>query len=151
MKKLVLFSFLATAIITSTISCKKDSNTPAPTDQAGTIVGKWNYQGEIVTVNHPNNPPETTTNKYTNGESVQFLENGTGSDYNTSFKYTVSGKVLTISYDAYVSNGVTHNAKVVTATINQLTTIKLTLHINDTYKDTNGALNGNDIIQYLVK
>jgi hypothetical protein len=145
MKKLLLIAFLGISLITLAIGCKKDSNT------AETIVGKWDLEGDSLTVYNAGNiissgPAMSKTINY-----IQFKADGSGNDLYTTFTYKIKGKTLTISYAPYILLSVAHGGSVANATIRALTKNKLTIFAEDIFKDGNGLKNGSDRILYLVR
>jgi hypothetical protein len=151
MKKLLLIAFLGMSFIFLTTGCKKETTQKNTDDNSISIVGKWNYKNDVVSIYTKSKLTGGGPYTYSNGEYIQFNNNGTGRDQNTTFTYTVKNKEITISYAAYTKGGDTYDADVSTAAITELSDNKLTLYYDSTFKDSDNLLNGNEVTEYLVR
>lgn len=149
MKKLLLFAFFGLFII-SVNGCKKE-NTTKQTQETPLIVGKWNYKSDQVNIYTKSKITGGGPYTYTGGEFIQFNKDGSGSDYNTTFTYTVKNNTLTINYAAYILGGSTYDAETVVSQIKELSANKLTLYYDFTFRDSGNLLNGNEVTEYLTK
>ncbi|MEB0263309.1 MULTISPECIES: lipocalin family protein [unclassified Mucilaginibacter] len=107
MKKLLFIALLLTACTLAFTGCKKSSENPSSVSKSQ-ITGKWFYV-KIV--------EDGDTETFTDGEYIDFNENGTANDSmdNDNGQWSLSGNKLTI-----VSNNQTHVATVDKITNNEL-------------------------------
>lgn len=157
MKKHFIYCILLFALAL-TAGCKPDpvdyNHTP-PTDTVKAdikiLIGKWNYTSDDVKfyINGILIPSDPYT--YSNGEYIQFNEDGTGKDYNNSFTYTLKDDQLTINYSAYLDGDVPMDSVIQTCTIKELSDSKLTLYFDNSFKDSNNILSGSVMMEYLSR
>jgi hypothetical protein len=125
--------------------------TTVKVDSIKLLVGKWNYTSNEVKfyIGGMLTAPDPYT--YSNGEFIQFNNDGTGKDYNTSFTYTLKNDQLTITYNAYDAQGLPIDPVIQTCTIKELSASKLTLYYDNSYKDSKNILSGSIVTEYLSR
>jgi hypothetical protein len=137
----LLFAFVLIA------GCKRDSVNPT----TPIIAGKWKYTSYDAKMYINGQQTTDQPYNYDKGEYLQFNEDGTGIDYQTSFTYTFKNDQLIVKYGAYVDGGVSYDAYTDTCTVKELSANKLTIYYENSFKDSNNVLNTNTVTEYLSR
>lgn len=120
-------------------------------DTLNLLAGKWNYRSNEAAFYFNGMLTAPDLYNYSNAEFIQFNNDGTGEDYNTSFTYTLKDDQLIITYNEYDSVGFPADPVIQVCTIKELSEGVLTLYYDNSYPDTNNILSGSIITEHLLR
>ena len=120
-------------------------------DSLKVLAGKWNYKSSEAAFYFNGMLTAPDLYSYSNAEFIQFNNDGTGEDYNTSFTYTLKNDQLIITYNEYDSVGLPIDPVIQVCTIKELSEGALALYYNNSYQDTNNILSGSIITEHLSR